>query len=173
MKHTKLILFAAALLIALTACNKSSSKEHLMPGDQLPLFRTYTLFEGKNISMKDLLGRPSVIIHFNTYCPDCKLQLPEVEQAYREFKNYAAFLAIARDEDAEDVRAYWAAEGYTLPVAAPDGRAIFNLFDRGSESGVPQVYLSTPDGTVFAYADDKNPMTKEQIEQRIIYYITK
>lgn len=157
-KTITLSVIAAALL----ACVKDRPAEMIGPGESLPGFAVETL-DGATVSDKDLTGAPSLIILFTTTCPDCHRQLPEVEAAHASLKGKARFLAIAREERKETVSVFWEENGFTFPAAAPGDRGVYNLFDRGSRSGVPQVYLSGADGKVIATANDKRLMLKDEI----------
>lgn len=142
-------------LVLFLGCSKRTERpEHLKVGEPLPGFFTHTI-DGHNVSTAGLLGKPSVIVFFSTTCPDCHLQLPEIEYAYRNYMAQINFLVIARDEDEATVKTFWNQAGYTMPVAAPGNRDIYNLFDRDSGSGVPQVYICDKDGIVTSFANDK------------------
>jgi peroxiredoxin len=161
------LLLCTALLLA--SCVKEEQGTRLQPGDRLPEFKTYTL-TGRNVSSADLAGKPSVIILFSTTCPDCHRQLPEVEAAYAKAGRDATFLAIARDEPAETVEAFWKKSGYSMPAAAPGNRTIYDLFDRGSKTGVPQVYISDGQGVIIRTADDSAVLPSYEILNSLYGY---
>ena len=54
-----------------------------------------------------------------------------------------------------------------MPVAAPGNRETFNLFDRGSKSGVPQVYVTDKEGRVTLYGNDHNILTTRIITDKL------
>lgn len=116
-----------------------------------------------NTGTENLKGKPSIIILFETTCPDCHAQLPEIERLHNTSGETVNVLAIARGEKAAAVTAFWKAFGYSMPVAAPGNRTIYDLFDRGSQTGVPQVYISDTEGTVIGYADWKKTITSDEI----------
>lgn len=153
------------LLLSFLACSCEETvvtRTRLEPGEQLPQF-TVRLLDGGDVDTFDLLGNPSLVVFFSTTCPDCHRQLPEIQAAYVQLVGSVSFLAIARDEKEDLVRAFWNASGYSLPVSAPGDKTIYDIFDRGSQTGVPQVYISDPQGKVIRTADDKNLLSEEEI----------
>ena len=152
------------LLVAITAAFarvKTETASRIQPGDPMPAF-TVTTLSGEWVTVPDPGGRPTLAVFFSTTCPDCHRQLPEIEDAWKRSEG-SLFLAVARDEGPEAVRRFWEAQGFTLPVAAPGNRSLYDLYDRGSRSGVPLVYISGPDGTVLLTADDRHLLTMEEI----------
>ena len=167
---TKLFLLLTAVLLA--GCTKQGERaERILPGEPVPDFQTWTV-GGVNVSSVDLLGKPGLVVFFSTTCPDCKVQMPEVEAAYRTLGDEVVFLAIAREEDAQTVSRYWKDAGYTMPVAAPGKRDIYNLFDRGSGSGVPLIIFFDADGVVTGSSDDKNLLEAYQIVDWFLFDIS-
>lgn len=157
------------LLITLLvmSCIKQQRQERIQPGDPLPEFSTDTLSEA-NVSMTDLIGKPGLIAFFSTTCPDGRAQMPEVESAYRNLKEEATFLAIAREQDTNTVARYSTEAGNTLPVAAPSKRDIYDLFDKGHSSGVPLLVFFDEKGTVTRTSDDKAILEGKQITEWIL-----
>lgn len=149
-------------LLAVLSCVKDPAGERIQPGESLPAFSVTTL-DGKTVSKSDLLGKPSAVILFTTTCPDCKRQLPEVETVWKLQQNNVNVLAIARDEDRTTISAYWQSAKYTMPASAPGNRKTYNLFDRGSRSGVPLLFLCDTRGTVVRVADDTETISSNEI----------
>lgn len=151
-----------AFLVLLIGCIKQSKDERIQPGEKIPDFMTYVI-GGRNITAGSLIGKPSLIVFFSTTCPDCKAQLPMVEAAFKTVGEEANFLAIAREETDDSVLRFWKETGFTMPVAAPGKRDIYNLFDRGSGSGVPLMIFTDEKGIVTATSDDKSIMDTSTI----------
>ncbi len=149
-------------LLAVLSCIKDPAGERIKPGESLPAFSVTTL-EGKTVSTSDLLGKPSAVILFSTTCPDCHRQLPALESLWRSHADRLNVMAIERSEDAGTVASFWSSASYTMPAAAPGNRSVYDLFDRGSGTGVPQVYVSDAAGTVLITGDDRNLLDEETI----------
>ena len=157
-KFISVITLVALLMLAFTSCSRTGPElveepvTHLQIGDKLPEFSVIT-HSGYTVSTETLYGKESVVILFDSTCPDCQPYVKMMQLAYIKAKSKINFIAIARDEDEKTIRKYWMKNGYTMPVATPGERTIYNLFDRGSQSGVPQIYYSTTEGIVQAYLD--------------------
>ena len=153
---------ATLILTALPSCVKDHTGTCLQEGEQLPEF-TAILTGGQTVTSDDLTKKPSLVILFTTTCPDCHRQLPEVQSAWELLSEDANFLAVARGEGCETVEAFWKASGLTIPVSAPGDRTVYDLFDRGSGTGVPQVYISATGGKVLLTGNDKSQLSATQI----------
>lgn len=149
-------------LFAVLSCVKDPAGKRIQPGESLPAFSVTTL-EGKTVSTSDLLGKPSVVVFFSTTCPDCHRQLPEIESVWLAADGNVNVLAIARDEDRGTVSTFWSKKGFTMPCAAPGNRRIYDLFDRGSRSGVPLTFVADPEGTVLLVSDDTKVLSSQEI----------
>lgn len=158
----KRLSFITVFLFAVLSCVKDPAGKRIQPGESLPAFSVTTL-EGKTVSTSDLLGKPSVVVFFSTTCPDCHRQLPEIESAWFAADGNVNVLTIARDEDRETVSTFWSKKGFTMPCAAPGDRRVYDLFDRGSRSGVPLLFLCDTLGTVVRVADDTETISSNEI----------
>ena len=153
MKH----LTVPLALLTLVSCIRESGTggPELGPGDRLPEFYV-TLQDGSALRTSDLSGEVSVIVFFNTGCPDCRKTLPLIQKLYDRYGNGTArFVCISREEGAGPVAEYWSANGYTIPYSAQDDRRIYNLF---ATFAVPRIYLSDSGGTIrYIYSDNPLP----------------
>lgn len=156
MKKLTLLFITAALTFV--SCKKGEPSEHLSFGEMMPEFSSYTL-GGQNVSSTELGGKMSIVVFFDTRCPDCKSELPEIEDIWKHYVNSINLLCIAREEDAAHIESYWDGMGYTMPVVAPGDRKIYNLFDRDSGSGVPQVYIFNAERILIDYYNDNHLLT--------------
>lgn len=159
MRLIRLIGFALVMLFA--GCvteDVPDSGATVEVGDKLPGF-TVTLADGRQVSRDDLGGRPSVIVFFNTSCEDCRRELPVIDHVSRLTGGSATFLAIAREEAEETIKAYWEAEDMTLPYSPQAGRQIYELF---ATSGIPQTFVADASLTIRAiFGPDDSPGAEE------------
>ena len=94
----------------------------------------------------------AVIAFFTTSCPDCRRELPKLDALYRSYgSDSVAFVCISREEGRAGIEAYWRENGLTLPYSAQEDREVYELF---AGSGVPRVYVSSPDLVVRKVYDD-------------------
>jgi peroxiredoxin len=117
-------------------------------GDHLPDFSievidgvSRTLFNNKS------LKGTSVIVFFHTGCTDCQRELPELNAYYLRHCQEPGFqmVAIAREESASEVAAFWLDYGLSIPYSPQPDRRVYNLF---ADMTIPRVYVSSPQGIV-------------------------
>lgn len=146
-KRLAAILCLSSLL--LTSCISGSEETGwvLPVGSPLPRFSIVAM-DGRTITHEDFAGRTGIIVFFNTTCPDCRRELPRLQQAYADSLaagSDALFICIAREERAPAIRDYWEREGLTLPVSPQSDRRVYNLF---ATTGIPRLFVVGPDGRI-------------------------
>lgn len=149
MRHNLLITIILSLIafIPLGSCNKIYDPDivTLHPGDKLPEF-SVICNNGKTLSTEMLRGKKSVIVFFDTSCPDCRKALPEIQKAYDEDMlsrpDEIRYICISRNEGAESVQKYWDENDYTLPYSAQTTADVYYLF---ANIGIPRIYVSNSD----------------------------
>ena len=119
-------------------------------GDKVPLFevevtdpRTDSTFV---FSSQELRGE-TVLVFFHTTCKDCQRELPRLNEYYLKHRDEDGFqfVAISREQSAEDIASYWQADSLSLPYAAQTDRRIYRLF---ANSIIPRVYFCSPEGII-------------------------
>lgn len=139
------------LCLLLTGCSSiedDETKERVVVGDRVPLFSVEMVKDGERstFSTAQLTGE-TVIVFFNTTCPDCQRDLPKLNQYYLKHKADEGFqmVAISREEGEEDVAAYWKDKGLQIPYSAQNDRRIYELF---ASSVIPRIYFVSAQGVV-------------------------
>lgn len=149
------ILSLLALMIVgvgFAACTAAEDAGEELPADvvtvgqSLPAFSVVTT-EGRTVAADSLRGRAAVICFFTTTCSDCRKALPTVQRLYDTWGDRVTFLCIGREQAADEVTAYWAENGFSLPVSPQTNRAVYNLFARRA---VPRLYVVDATGIVRA-----------------------
>ncbi len=151
--------------VALTGCVGEDEPENvgLVAGDPLPDFAV-TMSDGSVYTTRSLEGKWGVIEFFNTGCGDCRENLPELQEVYEYYIDNpeVVVIAIAREEDADEIEAYWTQNGLTVPWSAQADRSIYNLF---ATVGIPRMYISNPEGVIVAaYGPEDAPSAAEVVE---------
>ncbi len=142
----------ALLALSCNAVNDGDDtnvKEYVKVGDRVPVFSVDVVdSEGRTsvFSTARLTGE-TVIVLFNTSRGDCRRELPQLNAYYLAHRHDKGFqmVAIAREESAESIAAYWQAQGFEIPYSPQPDRRIYNLF---ASSIIPRVYYCTADGIV-------------------------
>lgn len=138
----KMICFLLLGSVAFTACiNEDDPEEgtvNLQPGDTVPAF-SVLMKDGQIVADETLKGTVSLIVFFNTGCPDCQKELPVLQKIYVEYAPKINMICISRAEGATDIAAYWKNNNLTLPYSAQEDRTVYYLF---AKSGIPRVYIA-------------------------------
>ncbi len=125
-------LFTSSLLIAVflicAACGRDEKKEAAPAAPapaaesaktepvKAPLFKIKT-FDGKDLSLEDMKGSLVVVNFFASWCGPCRLEAPEFESAWSEFKAQGVkFVGIAVDDTEENARKFVKKFGLTFPT---------------------------------------------------------
>ncbi|MEE0978900.1 MAG: redoxin domain-containing protein [Muribaculaceae bacterium] len=159
-KSTSLITMAVMAVMVMTAVTFTSCvmdedepEFSLRPGDPLPTF-SVTMNDGTVVTPESLAGAKAVIVFFNTSCPDCRRELPEINRRWLAAQAQGSatrFICVARDEGAASISAFWEQEGLTLPWSAQADSRIYSLF---ASSGIPRVYVVSPQSVITAVYTD-------------------
>lgn len=107
----------------------------LQIGDAMPCFEVTTL-EGELVSPATLVGEETVIVFFNTSCPDCQRELPEIQRE-ADANPAVSYICIAREETAETIIPFWKENHLTMAVAPQPDRKVYSLFAR---TGIPRQF---------------------------------
>ncbi|MDH6311808.1 thiol-disulfide isomerase/thioredoxin [Parabacteroides sp. PFB2-10] len=151
----KYITYTVTLLISLfllSSCIKENDEPNdgieVVVGDKVPYF---SVEDGKGNTFKsdDFKGKRSILVLFNTTCPDCKAAKPIIEAAWQELKKEKGYqvVAIARGETGDD---YWTDPD--IQVFPDPQKIIYNKF---ANSYIPRIYLIDNDGIVQWIAVEK------------------
>ena len=140
------------LCLLMTGCSSieddNEVTERVNVGDRVPSFSVEMVKDGERstFSTAQLTGE-TVIVFFNTTCPDCQRDLPKLNQYYLKHKVDEGFqmVAISREEGEEDVAAYWKDNGLQIPYSAQNDRRIYELF---ASSIIPRIYFVSAQGIV-------------------------
>lgn len=138
-------------MVCVAGCigEKEEPEWYLRPGDALPQFEVTTI-DGINISSADSYSAELVIVFFNTTCPDCRRELPQIQLQYEENRKLpdseqSIYICISREEGVEDIKRYWTENHLTLPVSAQTDRHIYSLF---ASIGIPRIFYAR-DGKII------------------------
>lgn len=152
----KRLLTIILIIYSAAGCIKDrSAGSDIKIGDPLPVFEVM-MNDGSSVSDVFLRGNVSIVMFFHTSCPDCQQVLPVMQRIYDEYTREGIKTAlISREENSDDISAYWSENGLNMPYSAQKDRKIYELF---AASRIPRIYISDENGTVrYIFTDDPVP----------------
>lgn len=115
------------------------------PGSPVPEVELPALSESRTLRLSDLRGKVVYVDFWASWCPPCRLSLPELEQIRNEIGGDFEVFAINIDEDPELARHFLEQHPVSYPIAS-DSKSVFPpLFDL---KGMPTSYLVDREGVV-------------------------
>ena len=108
---------------------------------------------GKAKSLAELKGKPVFINFWNTWCPPCREEMPDLDRLYREYGQDVEFIFInnlTREKSVHDVTEFLSDNGYSIPVYLDRQGEVARAY---GISGIPTtVVLSGSGEVVYASA---------------------
>lgn len=126
LQRRMLVLGSAAAAIGVAGRARA---EPAAPGERVA-WPDVTLLDGTRFGAAQAAGQAVVAVFWSTTCPFCRRHNPHVEKLHRAARAAGrplAVIGIARDRNAEAVRAHARDRGYTFPItldAAPLAAAL-------------------------------------------------
>ncbi len=137
-------------------------------GDRLPTL-DLILSDETHIDDKMLAGKVVMVLLFTTECPDCRKQLPIVEEIYQSFKDRNEIVLFGISRKDMNVAAYWEEHKLTFPYSAQPDLKLYNKF---AHTTVPRIYITAKTGEVYAMFDD-DPIPEYEVLYKIVSALIK
>ena len=150
----KLFFWLGLLLVSSCVNDNEPAGGNISLHDKLPQF-SVVMNTGETFNTQNLMGKISLIMFFNTNCPDCQKELPVIQELweiYAEDDN-VAIIPISREEGEEEILEYWTENNLSLPFSPQENRDIYSLF---AKSIIPRIYISDRNATVVFMSGDEN-----------------
>ncbi len=104
------------------------------------------LLNGKTVKAKDLKGQVVITMIWATWSPAARVALADVQKLYSaHHRQGLEVLALSIDEQVAEVRAFWQARRYSMPVGMRSD-AFFDHYGRVSTT--PMFYIVDRDGVL-------------------------
>lgn len=139
----------------------SSSGSGLLVGDRAHDF-TLNDLGGNPVSLADFRGQPVIVNFWATWCAPCRIEMPELQEAYEKYKGDGlVILALDQDEPVDVARSFFYDEmDLTFTPLQDEGSAISTTY--GSFGVLPSTFFINSDGVVQAI--HRGPVTLGQVE---------
>lgn len=134
------IIFTAFFVITLIGCGNTPSESASY--GKAPDF-TVTTIDGKSITLSDYTGKVMLLNFFATWCPPCRMEMPDFNEIAAEYAENVQVIAInVGREPVSKVKEFVKEQGLIFPVAMDDGR-IGNMY--GPMPGIPVTVVINKD----------------------------
>ena len=147
MRRTTPMILATALSIVLLVCAGLFVTRGDANGDDVGAAPnvTFVYFDGTEGSLAELVGKPTVINFFASWCGPCVLEMPDFEEAFQLYGGQVNFLGFNTQDDINDGRHIVRETGISYPVAHDTDGVIYVAF---GGFGMPTTVLLNSDGGI-------------------------
>jgi len=132
-----------------TAGNTDNSTDENAPF-MAPDFTVYDR-EGNIVHLSDFLGKPVVLNFWASWCGPCKMEMPDFEEIYKEYKEDIHFVMVNLTDGAQETMktatTFLDNNGYTFPVyydKDTDAAYTYQVY------GIPVTYFINAEGHLIA-----------------------
>jgi cytochrome c biogenesis protein CcmG/thiol:disulfide interchange protein DsbE len=119
-------------------------------------------FDGRDVSLEDLKGKPVVVNFFASWCGPCQLEAPALREAWGEFGDRVEFVAVAIDDSEEGAREFLK-EFRLVFTAGLDSTG--EIMDSYNIYGIPKTYIIDRKGLVLY--EHSGVITREDLDRAI------
>jgi peroxiredoxin len=105
------------------AAGKSPAKNPPPPGIIAPTHRQpapalrVTAFDGSTVTLDDFRGRPTLVSFFESWCPICQAEQPELSKVAKQFAGRVGFVGVSNHDTVTAGRAYARRFAVSYPLA--------------------------------------------------------
>ncbi len=117
----KIALAAIAVAIALATGQGAWAEQIAEVGKPAPQFAVQGL-DGKKLYLHQFVGHPVFVNFFATWCPPCKLELPNIVKHYSAYRARVVFLGLDQQETPDLVKPFLKQYAITYLVGLDEGQ---------------------------------------------------
>lgn len=172
-------LLLCGVLLALTACSslQGSGGKGYVTGDG----RVATVavderepaidlagedLEGESLDLADLRGKPVVINVWGSWCPPCRAEQPDLNEAAAELGDEATFVGInIRENSADTALAFYRSSDVPYrSLYSPDGKALVPFTGTLTAYSIPATVVLDAEGRIAASIIGSIPTTQTLVD---------
>jgi peroxiredoxin len=156
--------------IAIFAWAWSNERGDSSSGDNVEVGRTapdFTLpdLDGNQVALSDHRGEVVLINFWATWCPPCRVEMPDMEAVYREHRDDGfEILGVDQREPKELVEEFVTERGFSWIFLLDED---FDVSQEYSATSIPRSILVDRDGTVAHVW--RGTLTRSQLEQQLAH----
>ena len=151
--------------------SSNKSEENKTPAIDFELKDQY----GKTHKLSDYKGKVVFLNFWATWCPPCKMEMPNIEELYKEYnynKDDVVILGVAQpggqEKSISGIKEFINSNGYTFPTVFDESGDVFgNYYIRS----LPTTFMIDKDGKIYGYVS--GALSKDQMKSIINQTIEK
>jgi len=123
-------------------------------------------YKNENITLHDLKGKVIFLHFWGTWCPDCRLEMPEIEKFYQKNKSKVSFIMVAVEKgNADEKLEIFFKENpyYTFPVYKEFGKLNLQL----QPEQYPTTFIIDKKGIIVAKKIGATKWSSPEIQKMI------
>lgn len=115
----------------------------------------FTVYDAENnaVKLSDFKGKPVIVNFWASWCPPCKSEMPDFQEAFEEYGDQIQFMMVnltdGSQETVESASEFIKSQGYTFPVFYDTEMSAAMAY---GASSIPASYFVNADGNLKAYA---------------------
>ena len=144
-----------------TSSEESTTESNKNPAPDF----TVTDADGNNVKLSDFKGKPVVLNFWATWCYYCKVEMPDFNEAYKEYPDVQFLMVNAtgtRGETVESAKVFIEQEKYEFPIFFDTQHDALRTY---GVSSYPQTIFIDKDGNIVSRR--VGMLTKDVLEQNI------
>lgn len=166
-KGTALIITILAAGFFLAGCKKKEEARTVTPQiTQAPSKQAIPFsmksFDGRDVSLDALKGKPVVVNFFASWCGPCQLEAPALREAWSEFGDKVEFVAVAIDDSEEGARGFLKEFKLDFTAGLDSTGEIMKAYNI---YGIPKTYIIDRTGLVLY--EHSGVITREDLDRAI------
>ena len=107
---------------------------------------------GRKFTLSELRGKIVLVNFWATWCPPCRLEMPDIEWIYTHFQSQGLVVLSITDEDPFTVGPIVAKAEYHFPVLIDSGGKVHKQFHI---EGIPRTFIFNRDGKLIGESIDQ------------------
>ena len=108
--------------------------------------------KGKKYTLSELRGKVVMVNFWATWCPPCRLEMPDLDKIYTQFESQGLVILSISDEDGSKVKSFVTKNDYHPPVLLDPGSAVHKEFHI---LGIPKTFFFNRDGKLVGETIDQ------------------